>query len=150
MATVTNPTTGASWYVADNDTERYRKDGYVVGAPPTGVQTTTPQTTPTGVVAPVAPAVAPILQQPSFNIDELMKQLTATFQQQVTAPIQSAAKMYKKGTTMNQLNLGANSQFRNGLNGAQVGNTGKQQAVSRYLANDMWKNKIQSGGGVSG
>ena len=148
MATVTNPTTGASWYVADNDTERYRSDGYVIGTP-----TTSPQTPSTGVQpvsTPTAPTIAPVLQQSTFNIEELMKQLTATFQQQVAAPIQSAAQMYKKGTTMNQLNLGANSQFRNGLNGAQVGNTGKQQAVSRYLANDMWKNKIQSGGGVSG
>ncbi len=107
-----------------------------------------------------APVVAPVLQPQQFNPDELIKKLSAQFQSQIaslqqsiptnqTSPI-NIGNMFKKGTTLNQLNPYANTQYRNGYNGARVTNTGKQQAVSRYLANDIWKDKIKKAGGVSG
>lgn len=94
-----------------------------------------------------------ILQTPQFDFDAFINQLTNNIQQQISSiqsqlsqPVQkpiNIAEMYKKGTTLNQLNPYANYQYRSGGDGARV--SPKQVAVSRYLANDIWKDKIKGG-----
>jgi flagellar biosynthesis chaperone FliJ len=94
-----------------------------------------------------------ILQTPQFDFDAFINQLTNNIQQQISSiqsqlsqPVQkpiNIAEMYKKGTTLNQLNPYANYQYRSGGDGARV--SPKQAAVSRYLANDIWKDKIKGG-----
>jgi hypothetical protein len=105
-----------------------------------------------------------LTSQMSSQISSLQKSLvdqqnslTSQFDSQIAALNQqmtsenealtnNLANMFRKNAKITDLDLNANSKYRNGLNGASISATPEQQAVSRYMSNDIWKNKAKSEG----